>query len=335
MEIVPGIHQIKVLIPDNPLGYLNCYLVEGSKGWLMVDTGWSTPDAFNSLEQGLKSLRLSFKDIETIVITHAHLDHFGLAGRIKQASPRAELICHQWEADLINSRYIKFDQLRKKMSSLLARNGAPPSSLTTLESALMPEMKYVVVTPPDTILYGGETISTGIYDLQVIWAPGHSPGHICLYEPRNKLLFAGDHVLPVISPNVSLNTQSGDNPLGDFLYALDKIKVLPATKVLPAHENIFSGLQDRIEAIKHHHERRKDEILQVISKEPRNAYYISSQITWDVPDMTWEQMPPFHQRTAMTETMAHLECMKWEGKVVRIETDGRIAYLAVQECRTS
>ncbi len=91
MEIARGIYQLKVPIPENPLEYLNCYLIEGKDGWLMVDTGWYTPDAFSALEAGLKDLGLAPVDIATMVVTHVHPDHFGLAGRIKQISPYMNL----------------------------------------------------------------------------------------------------------------------------------------------------------------------------------------------------------------------------------------------------
>lgn len=329
MEIALGIYRLKVPIPDNPLGHLNCYLVEGKDGWLMVDTGWYTPDAFNSLNVGLKDLGLAMADIATIIVTHVHPDHFGLAGRIKHMSPRVQLLAHRWESDLIESRYIKFSELQDRMAAMLHRHGVPAADLPTLQSASMPALQFVIVTLPDRTLYGGEIITTGIYDLEVIWTPGHSPGHICLYEPRNQLLFSGDHVLPTISPNVSYHVQSGDNPLDDYLCALRKLQNLPVAKVLPAHEHIFTDLRGRIEQIVNHHNRRNTEIQQAIAKEPRSAYEISSQITWDIPGLVWEQFPPLHKRFAVTETIAHLEYMRWEGKVMRIVKDDSVLYLTV------
>ena len=217
LEIGPGIYQLKVPIPDNPLGHLNCYLIEGKDGWLMIDTGWYTAEAFSSLETELKELGLTFTHISTMLVTHVHPDHFGLAGKIKQVSLRTQLLTHQWESALIESRYVKFSDLRDKMSVMLARHGVPPLNLSALESASMPALQFVTVTFPDHVLYGGEIISTGVYDLEVIWTPGHPPGHICLYEPRNRFLFSGDHILPCITPNVSYHVQSGDNPLGDYI----------------------------------------------------------------------------------------------------------------------
>ncbi len=327
MEIAPGIYQLKVPIPDNPLGYLNCYLIEGKDGWLIIDTGWYTVEAFNSLQKGLKDLGLTTTDISTMIITHVHPDHFGLAGKIKQVSPRTELLTHQWEAGLIESRYVKLSDLMDKMSVMLQCHGVPPLDRPALESASMPALQFVTVTFPDRILYGGEIISTGVYDLEVIWTPGHSPGHICLYEPQNQLLFSGDHILPSITPNISYHVQSGDNPLGDYIYSLHKLQNLPVAKVLPAHEDIFSDLRNRIEQIIVHHDIRKAKIQEVVANEPHNAWEISPQITWDTP-MPWDQLPPLHKRSAVTEVVAHLECMRREGRVRRIIKDNRASYVA-------
>ncbi|MEE9201972.1 MAG: MBL fold metallo-hydrolase [Dehalococcoidia bacterium] len=325
MEVIPGIHQIKVPIPDNPLGFLNCYLVQGKSGWLMVDTGWYTQEAFNALEAGLKDMGLGFADIETIVVTHVHADHYGLAGRIKQVSPATKLLAHRWEGDLIESRYIKFAELRDKMGAVLALHGVPPIDLANLQSASMPVLEYVTVTMPDQSLYGGEVLNIGRFNLEVLWTPGHSPGHICLWEPEHKILFSGDHILPVITPNISYHVQSGDSPLGDFINSLNKLRNLPAAQVLPAHEHIFTNLKERIEEIKAHHEQRKEEIRSVIRQEPQNAWFISSQITWNVPQ-PWDQFNPLDRRIAVTETVAHLEYMRYEGTVERLFQDGAILY---------
>lgn len=326
MEIAPGIYQLKVPIPDNPLGHLNAYLVQGENGWLLIDTGWNTPDAFESLEKGLKDLGLVLTDIATIVITHVHPDHFGLAGRIRHLSPKTELLAHRWEAELIESRYIKFSDLQDKMVIMLRRHGVPEAELSALRSASMPALEFVTVTLPDRALYGGEIISTGKYDLEVIWTPGHSPGHICLYEPTNRLLFSGDHILPSITPNVSAHVQSGDNPLGDYLCALQKLRNLQVQKVLPAHEGIFPDLRGRIDEIIDHHGKREAEILETMGKESHNAYEVSSRIAWNVPGLVWDQYPPLQKRFAVTETIAHLERLRWEGKVEKAVRSDRILY---------
>jgi glyoxylase-like metal-dependent hydrolase (beta-lactamase superfamily II) len=326
MQIVSGIHRIPIPIPDNPLQNINCYLIKGSDGWWMIDPGWYTVDAFNVLLKGLIELGLTPKDISSIIVTHIHPDHFGLAGRIKQVSPQTRLLMHQWEACMIESRYAKVTALKDKMTLMLHSHGVPAVDSTALESAYLPDLDSFVLAVPDFLLYGGEIIRTGIFDLEVIWTPGHSPGHICLYEPENGLLFSGDHILPSITPNVSFNIQSCDNPLGHYLYALNKLRNLPVTKVLPGHESPFINLPERIKQILRHHDQRKAEVQLAISNEPHNAWEISSQISWDTP-VAWEDLPPLHMRSAVTETIAHLELLRSEGKVCRIYQGTSISYM--------
>lgn len=167
-----------------------------------------------------------------------------------------------------------------QMEQWLRLNGMPPEELPRRWPA--PTRIKIPVAPvlPDITLHGGEVITTGVFNLQVLWTPGHSPGHICLYEPAKKIFFAGDHILPVITPNISLQPHSGTNPLGDFLNSLDMVKQLDVNLVLPAHERIFTDLRTRVEEIIQHHKQRSSEILGTIKLEPKTAYQISTEITW-------------------------------------------------------
>jgi glyoxylase-like metal-dependent hydrolase (beta-lactamase superfamily II) len=308
MEIVHGVNMVKVAIPNNPLGFLNCYLVEGKDGWLMIDTGWNTHEALDALQAGLRELGLAFTDITTIVVTHVHPDHFGLAGKLKQLSPHTRLLAHHWEGALIESRYIKFTELQRQMGLMLRRYGVPELEIPSLLVASMPAMEFVTITMPDEYLYGGEIITTGLHNLEVIWTPGHSPGHICLYEPELQLLFAGDHILPQITPNISYHVQSGDNPLGDYINALQKLRNLPVTRVLPAHEHIFTDLQARIDVILRHHQFRKEEILRIFGDKTKTAYHIATHVRWAVPG---------------------LEYMRREGSITRINENNLFSYRAI------
>jgi len=326
-EVRPGIYRLEVPIPDNPLGYLNAYLVAGDKGWLLIDTGWNAGEAFESLGRQLRDVGVAFEDISRIVVTHLHPDHYGLAGRIKRVSP-ARLALHRLESRAIRSRYIEFPRLQEEMRRLLHRYGAPPLELPSLSQASQAVVGFVDVVFPEEELEGGEEIDTGRFRLKTLWTPGHAAGHICLYEPERKLLFSGDHILPVITPNISYHLQSGPDPLGEYLRSLEELKGLEVELVLPAHEQVFSGLARRIEEIKEHHEQRARAILEVIAREARNAYDISAQIPWDIPGVTWETMSALDRRIAMTETLAHLEYLRLRGGVETVERNGIILYRA-------
>jgi glyoxylase-like metal-dependent hydrolase (beta-lactamase superfamily II) len=321
MEVYPGIYQLKVPIPDNPLGYLNAYLVRGGDGWLLVDTGWNTEDAFASLEGQLKGLGVGFEDIAHIVVTHLHPDHYGLAGRLKELSP-ARLYLHSRDAAFIRTRYVDFEDLLRRMAELLRVHGVPEDILPQLQMASMPVQPFVAYAEPDVRLEGGEVLSTGLFDLEVIWSPGHSPGHICLYERQKRILLAGDHILPAITPNISLNVQSGGNPLADYIASLRKMEGLEVDLILPAHEGIFQGLKRRIEEILSHHRERNAAILAALGDGPQTACGVSRQIPWNAPGRVWDKLSPLDKRVAVTETLAHLEWLRGEGLVAKSQKDG-------------
>lgn len=326
MQVVPGIHQIPVPIPESPLGNINCYLIKGEDGWTLIDTGWSTLDSFNTLEAGLKSLKSSITDISTVIITHAHPDHCGLVGKLKHLKPGTRLLMHRSEADFIEEMYIDSNIFRAKTSILLRQHGAPEKDISQIHALKINTIEYSKQAIPDLVLYGGETIDSGIFKLEIIWTPGHSSGHICLYEPKNRLLFSGDHILPVITPNISFSVRSGDNPLGDYLNALHKLTHLPVSQILPAHEQIFTDLNLRIQEIIDHHKEREADIGRIIGEKTCSSYDIASRLTWNIPGLDWEDFSPFHKRFAILEAISHLEYMRWEGKLEKIYNDNNIYY---------
>lgn len=236
------------------------------------------------------------------------------------------MLMHRWEADLIESRYIKFSEPQEKMNMLLVSHGVPSGMVDALASASMPALEFVVTSLPDHVLYGGEFVHTGKFDLEVIWTPGHSPGHICLYEAHNQLLFSGDHVLPTISPNISYHILSGDNPLGDYIYALSKLGNLPVKQVHPGHESSFNDLQGRVRMILDHHHRREKEIVETMDHRTHNCYEIASKLTWNMHGLTWNQFPSLQKRFAITETIAHVEHLRWNGKIHKTFTNGCFRY---------
>jgi glyoxylase-like metal-dependent hydrolase (beta-lactamase superfamily II) len=327
IELAKGIYQIKIPLGEEEFspGDLNSYLIEGTQGYLMIDTCWDMPLSWAALEEAFRILNIKYTDIRTIVLTHSHPDHYGMVGLIKQKAPKIELLCHRWEADLIEARYINFSEPRLDVAFLLEKHGVPEHEVQSLGAASMPILPRVAISHADRVLYGGEIIRTGVFDLEVIWTPGHSPGHICLYEPKNKFLFCGDHILPTITSNIGYHVFSGDNPLGDYYHALSKLFRLEVELVNPGHEYSFPDLQNRIKSLFEHHLEREAEILNLIENNYSNSFQIASRLTWSL-NLPWSQFAPIQKRFAVTETIAHLEYMRWEGKVTKTFKNNQIRY---------
>jgi len=319
MQIVQGIHQIKLPLPNVALDHVNVYLVEGSNSNLLIDTGWNTPEAFSALEEELKTNGFDFKDISQIVVTHLHPDHYGMAGKIKQLSG-AKVALSEIEAGMLDLRYVKLDVLIKKMLQFLGSNGVPQDELPQLSEASLPVREFVIPTSPEIKLKAGKKISIEPFEFKVLLTPGHSLGHICLYEPKRKFLFSGDHVLPEITPNVGLHPQSGGNPLGAFIKSLNDLMKLEVNLVFPGHGSVFSGLGQRIGELLYHHEQRASAIIEVIQGKRKTAYQVATELPWmtDFDAVGFHDMAIWDRRLAVLETLAHLQFLVSENRAKNI-----------------
>jgi glyoxylase-like metal-dependent hydrolase (beta-lactamase superfamily II) len=318
-EIIPGIYWIKlpmITTDESGLSFVNAYVIRGNDGYLLVDAGWNTDESFDALKNGMAEIGADVKDITQIVVTHIHPDHYGMAGRIKKISG-ATLAMHHIEKDFIEPRYVSMEALLNQIDQLLAANGVPAKMIKNLSNATVGLERYVVPTQPDILLHDDETVTTGLFTFKVIWSPGHSSGHICLYEPEKKIFLSGDHILPTITPNVSVHPQAIENPLGRYFDSLNSLKNLEVERALPGHEKPFTDFRERIDAILKHHEQRNGEILAALGEKARTSYQIAQKVSWGFKG-SWNSLPDFHKRMAVLETLAHLEMMATSGRVDRL-----------------
>ena len=338
IEVAPGIYQ---LILPNPayaaLRYVNAYLVQGNDGYLLIDTGWDD-EALVSMQKQLTKIGIGFKDISQIVVTHSHPDHYCLAGQLKQLSG-AKLALHHLEINVIESRYSDETNFLSRLDQWWRVNGVSAIEAKKFREDFQ-KITRIFISPilPDVTLHGGETISTGVFNLQILETPGHSVGHISLYEPNQKILFTGDHVLPNITTNTGISllfSQSCANPLDDYLNSLNQIKDLDVKLVLPGHENRFVGLKRRVEKLIQHQRQRTAEVAKALKVEPKTAYQIATELTWipDVKGIGWQDLDLWSQRLAIAETAAHLESMRFNEKADKFFRDSVAYYSAVDTAK--
>jgi glyoxylase-like metal-dependent hydrolase (beta-lactamase superfamily II) len=235
---------------------------------------------------------------------------------------------HRADAALLEARYAEPDRLVAAMADLLEVCGVPSELVPDLAGSAMQVRAFVRMAPPDRLIEDGEVLDLAGWDLRAVWTPGHSPGHLCFHSPSRRLLLAGDHVLPRISPNISVHAQAPQNPLADYLASLGTVEHLACDEVLPGHEWRFAGLPDRVAQLRAHHARRLEEIRAALGGGPLTCWELTTRLTWSRP---LETTSAFLQRAASGETLAHLVLLEAEGAVVR--DPGRPARFSLAEGR--
>jgi glyoxylase-like metal-dependent hydrolase (beta-lactamase superfamily II) len=302
-EVVPGIIMVALPLPFS-LGLINVYLVTLESGWLLIDCGMQTEACFQALTRAVERLGFAWAEIHRILLTHIHPDHMGLAMRLVELTG-APLEMHQADNELLAG---VADRKRHQewQSEVLASAGVSPEMNARVHLSLVEMQESYQWLKPSRLLSGGETYSTAHGPLEVIWTPGHSPGHICLYDRERRVLLSGDHILEHISPNIGWHP--GHDTLGEFLASLDLIASLEVDLILPSHGAPFSGHREWIRKTHEHHAERCARIVTLVDSGATTANQMAERL-WN------RTLSPFHLRFAIFEVLAHLEYLERRGMV--------------------
>jgi len=310
--------SIPVPIPDNPLRYVSSYVFGTGEGVVLIDAGWGTEDAWQALTAGLESIGAGLADVRGVLVTHMHFDHIGLAGRVRQASG-AWIALHPADyAVLSRPDYRDAEVAVVRETAFLRGLGASAAEAAETVGVAAGWEGFIGIALPDRLLEDGELADVPGWKIRVLHTPGHTPGHLCFVDERSRRLFSGDHVLPRITPNISVQRGDPASPLQSYLDSLARTRDLDVDEVLPAHEWRFRGLAARVDAITAHHERRLAELLAAVRRHPGSTpWQLAGQLTWSRP---WEQYGGQMRVFAVTETAAHLDLLEHRGLVTASET---------------
>lgn len=315
-ELRPGLWSIPLPIPIPALRYVICYAFVSSSGLVLVDPGWDDDDCWNALQAALATIGTSAEATSLVLATHFHFDHLGLASRVRQASG-APIALHERDvARLASNRQLALGG-RPRAQELIDRLGIPSDGLDQLVTGWF-DYRHLDPDSIDIVLGDGDLAPMPDWKLRSFWTPGHSPGHLCYFDEANGLLLSGDHVLPRITPNVSmqlLDAAPDDDPLSDYMSSLGKITGVPAVEVLPAHLWRFRRLDVRLEELLSHHEERLEELREVVSRSGVTAWQAAQLLTWS---RAWETFNNGSKRSALGETLSHLRTLETRGAIRRV-----------------
>lgn len=316
-KILPGLYRIKVPLPGSPLRSVNSYLIVSSRRFLLIDTGMNREECLRHLHSALEELNVELEKTD-FFITHWHADHLGLISAL--ATPSSRIYFNRAEADALASG---FKNLWQQASNFAREHGFPEGELEDVLSThpaqygLKEHMDFCIIEE-------GDEMSIGDYTFACLETPGHSPGHLCLYEANKKILVSGDHLLVDITPNISLWSNE-INLLQEYLESLDRVYELDVQLVLPGHRWAFRDHRKRIQELKRHHEARINEVLSLLEEGSQTGYELASRMSWDLSYKCWEEFPAFQKWFAFGEALSHLVYLEEKGMVGR-RASGQVVF---------
>ena len=311
-EVAEGVYQLKVPVPF-PLVFVSVYLVEGHDGWTIIDTGYDYPEGRKVWEKGTRQVSLDLKwDVERIVVTHFHPDHLGLARWLQEWSgPPVYML----EDGVQHSREVWNDPDHASFAEHMIGGGMDQA----LAERAAAQMRAKLSLPGEMLpLQEGEKIELGAGVARVLHAPGHADYQVMLHDEGRKVLFAADHVMLEITPNIGLWPDTKGRPLARYLESLSSLRGLDADLVLSGHGPLFHDFDGRVDELLLHHEERLDLMHRTLGDEPRTPFAVSREV--------FRYSLSLYERCfALAETLAHLEYLVSEGRAERVE-DGHVAF---------
>lgn len=328
MEIVTGVHQLRIPFPESIDRFTNAYVIEGNRGSILVDCGWDSSEAIWAFREELRVERLSFEDINWVVVTHLHPDHIGLAAKLRELCG-AKVIMHRADAELIHSRYVDYAELTAATEKMLRAAGVPDDEVCEMRDATAWAAQFVTPIEPDELVEDGDTVSNGTFQMEVMHTPGHTPGHICLYDPRKRRLFCGDAVLFETVPHIAAHPQSLADPIQEYKESLEYLGQKSVSFVFPGHGPVFNSLVIRTEEIQRLLGARQHQILEVLEDGLKTTYEVVCALPWrvDGTDRTYADLSPRERKAGICEVAAWLIHLRGKGRVAPLQQSGKTVYM--------
>ena len=327
-RVAEGIHRIPLPLPMDGLKAVNVYTLETEHGLTLVDGGWAITEARDLLEKSLDEIGFGFSDITRFLVTHVHRDHYTLASVLGEEfgadvllgageRPTLELTNGDLDGWVSTDRLLAYAGAHE-LAAVWAANPPP-----------VPDLSHWRM--PSQWLEGDVRLSVAGRDVDAVHTPGHTQGHYVYADLVGSVLFAGDHVLPTITPSIGFEPVPVVDPLGDFMASLTKVRSLPDLQLLPAHGPVATSSHARVDELLAHHEDRLAQSLASLRLGRRSALEVANDLGWTRHERAFAELDYFNAGLAVMETKAHLELLAARGQATREETEASVLFAPVSE----
>jgi glyoxylase-like metal-dependent hydrolase (beta-lactamase superfamily II) len=326
-EVAPGVHRIPLPLPTDGLRAVNVYAIEAADGLVLVDSGWALDVAQTRLETALGQLGHGLEDITRFLVTHMHRDHYTLAIALRRmfGTKVALGIGEQPSLERVMNRRLDGqvgEMVRWGADGLIAQWQEEFGGRDVTEAGRRYEL-------PDEWLDGTTKIDLGDRTLVALPTPGHTQGHVVFVDEQAGVLFAGDHVLPHITPSIGFQPAPAKLPLGDYLDSLRLVRTYPDLRLLPAHGPVTPSVHTRVDELLDHHEERLAATLAAVRDGAGTAYEAARRLGWTRRHRRFDELDLFNQTLAAGETAAHLDVLVVRGELRSSTVDGVVEYSVV------
>jgi len=325
-EVAPGVHRIPLPLPMDGLRAVNVYAVETGGGLVMIDSGWALEVAERQLEQALGAIGYEFGDIQRFLVTHIHRDHYTLAIQLRRVYGSKVALGIGEQPSLERTMSGRLDGQARQM----VRWGAAQLVKRWVDAFGEQDSRgRDQYEEPDEWLDGTTTVEFGDRTLVAVPTPGHTQGHTVFVDERAGVLFAGDHVLPHITPSIGFQPEPAKQPLADYLDSLRLVRSYPDLRLLPAHGPVTASTHARVDELLAHHEERLAETLAAARDGAGTAYEAARRLGWTRRHRRFDDLDLFNQTLAAGETAAHLDVLVLRGELSSSTVDGVVEYSVV------
>ena len=320
-EVAPGVHRVPLPLPNDGLRAVNVYVVQTDDGFVLVDAGWAIPEARELLAQALATLDSSMADIQRFLVTHVHRDHYTQAVEVRREygthvglgvgeRPTLELLADPDHPPLSG----QIEHLRALGAGTLADELHERTRDVTLDRT---QWEF-----PDEWLIEGPLELAGGRTLHAVATPGHTAGHLVFHDLEGGLLFAGDHVLPTITPSIGFEPVLSPDPLGAFLQSLAIVRSRPDALLLPAHGAVAPSVHARVDELLAFHATRLDQTEKAVAEGADTPHAVAGVLRWTRREHRLADLDHFNAMLATFETSAHLVLLTAQGRIRRTVVEG-------------